>query len=108
MMKKRLANKPEIADFLIPSFAVGCRRLTPGPGYLEALIEDNVEFVSTKINSIMPKGVELENGRIVELDALSMCNRLQRSRTAAIRGHGKEWCKLRRAIQAFSRNVPVD
>jgi cation diffusion facilitator CzcD-associated flavoprotein CzcO len=70
MMKKRLANKPEIAEFLTPSFGVGCRRLTPGPGYLEALTEDNVEFVTTKIRSIMPNGVELENGRIVELDAL--------------------------------------
>jgi len=70
MMKKRLANKPEIAEFLTPSFGVGCRRLTPGPGYLEALTEDNVEFLTTKIRSIMPKGVELENGRIVELDAL--------------------------------------
>jgi cation diffusion facilitator CzcD-associated flavoprotein CzcO len=70
MMKKRLANKPEFAEFLTPSFAVGCRRLTPGPGYLETLTEDNVEFVTTKIRSIMPKGVELENGRIVELDAL--------------------------------------
>jgi hypothetical protein len=27
---------------VIPDFAVGCRRLTPGPGYLEALCEDNV------------------------------------------------------------------
>jgi cation diffusion facilitator CzcD-associated flavoprotein CzcO len=70
MMEKRLANKPEIAEFLTPSFGVGRRRLTPGPGYLEALIEDNVEFVTAKIRSIMPKGVELENGRIVELDAL--------------------------------------
>jgi cation diffusion facilitator CzcD-associated flavoprotein CzcO len=32
MMKKHLANKPEIAEALTPSFAVGCRRLTPGPG----------------------------------------------------------------------------
>jgi cation diffusion facilitator CzcD-associated flavoprotein CzcO len=70
MMKQRLAKKPEIVEFLTPSFAVGCRRLTPGPGYLEALVEDNVDFVSTKIRSIMPKGVELENGRIVELDVL--------------------------------------
>ena len=36
-MRERLAAKPEIADFLVPSFAVGCRRTTPGPGYLEAL-----------------------------------------------------------------------
>ena len=27
---------------VIPDFGVACRRLTPGPGYLEALCEDNV------------------------------------------------------------------
>jgi len=70
MMKARLAKKPEIIEAMIPSFGVGCRRLTPGPGYLEALVEDNVEFVSDKIASINPKGVVLENGRTVEIDAL--------------------------------------
>lgn len=70
MMKERLAKKPEIADALTPSFAVGCRRLTPGPGYLEALVEDNVNFVSDKIASINPKGVVLETGREIEIDTL--------------------------------------
>jgi hypothetical protein len=70
MMKERLAKKPEVVDALTPSFAVGCRRLTPGPGYLEALVEDNVDFVSDRIASINPKGIILENGRTVEIDAL--------------------------------------
>ena len=29
---------------VIPDFPVACRRLTPGPGYLEALCEDNVSY----------------------------------------------------------------
>jgi hypothetical protein len=70
MMKERLAKKPEIVDALTPSFAVGCRRLTPGPGYLEALVEDNVDFVSDKIVSIAPKSVILSTGKEIELDAL--------------------------------------
>lgn len=41
-MKKRLEKKPEIFDQILPSFPPGCRRLTPGPGYLEALVEPNV------------------------------------------------------------------
>src|ERR1700761_4413584 len=43
-MKRRLSIKPEIAEALVPGFAVGCRRLTPGEGYLEALQKPNVEF----------------------------------------------------------------
>jgi len=31
-----------IIILVIPEFGVACRRLTPGPGYLEALCEDNV------------------------------------------------------------------
>ena len=62
-MEKKLAKRPEIAAkrasrpwaclgshslksplrvVVIPEFPVACRRLTPGPGYLEALCEDNV------------------------------------------------------------------
>ncbi|KAK8877498.1 FAD NAD(P)-binding domain-containing protein [Apiospora arundinis] len=35
------ADKPELAD-LIPEFPFGCRRLTPGVGYLESLTKPNV------------------------------------------------------------------
>ncbi|OTA67145.1 flavin-binding monooxygenase [Hypoxylon sp. EC38] len=69
-MKKRLSKKPEIAEFLIPSFGIGCRRSTPGPGYLEALVEDNVDFITDPIEAVTPTGVVLKSGRSVQLDAL--------------------------------------
>jgi hypothetical protein len=68
LMKQRLSKKPEILETLLPGFSVGCRRLTPGPGYLEALVEDNVEFVSTPIRRVHPSGVELADGTSLELD----------------------------------------
>ena len=70
MMRERLKKKPEIADFILPSFAVGCRRLTPGPGYLEALVEDNADFISDQISEIVPEGIVLETGRKIEIDVL--------------------------------------
>lgn len=70
MMSTRLAKHPEIFQAMVPSFAVGCRRLTPGVGYLEALVEDNVTFVSDPIASITPAGVELTNGQSIPLDDL--------------------------------------
>jgi cation diffusion facilitator CzcD-associated flavoprotein CzcO len=70
LMKSRLAKKPELAQYLLPSFAPGCKRLTPGPGFLEALTEDNVEFIPTTIKRITEAGVELDNGRHIDLDAL--------------------------------------
>lgn len=78
-MKKRLEKKPELFDSLLPGFGVGCRRLTPGPGYLEALVEDNVDFVSTPIRRCLPSGIELSDGKQIELDVLVCATGFQTS-----------------------------
>jgi len=79
LMKTRLSKKPEILDSLLPGFSVGCRRLTPGPGYLEALVEDNVDFINTRIRRCTPNGVELVDGTTVELDVLVCATGFQAS-----------------------------
>jgi cation diffusion facilitator CzcD-associated flavoprotein CzcO len=79
LMRQRLAKKPEILKSLIPSFSVGCRRLTPGPGYLEALVEDNVNFIDTPICRCHPTGVELADGRSINLDVLVCATGFQAS-----------------------------
>jgi hypothetical protein len=43
-MKEKLAKKPEIFTAILPHWAPACRRISPGPGYLEALVEDNVRL----------------------------------------------------------------
>ncbi|KAJ3753930.1 FAD/NAD-binding domain-containing protein [Lentinula raphanica] len=70
IMKKKLAKKPWIAEHLIPDFSVACRRLTPGPGYLEALCEDNVEFVPETIRRVTSTGIETADGRHREMDVI--------------------------------------
>lgn len=69
-MKDRLAKKPHYMESLKPSFSPGCRRLTPGPGFLEALVEDNVEYVKDTIDRIEPRGVVTTDGKLHEIDAL--------------------------------------
>ncbi|KAJ2895665.1 hypothetical protein MKZ38_006271 [Zalerion maritima] len=69
-MKTRLSRRPDLSASMIPKFAPGCRRLTPGPGYLEALCEPNVEFLREKIAAVGPSGLGLGSGREVRLDAL--------------------------------------
>lgn len=44
-MRQKLSLKPELQDILLPTYSVGCRRPTPGSGYLEALCSDNCEVV---------------------------------------------------------------
>ncbi|KAI0289695.1 hypothetical protein B0F90DRAFT_1792174, partial [Multifurca ochricompacta] len=46
-MKRRLAASPELIEKIVPQFAICCRRLTPGPGYLEALCTENVRAGAT-------------------------------------------------------------
>ncbi|KAL2012370.1 hypothetical protein VTN00DRAFT_5088 [Thermoascus crustaceus] len=69
-MRTKLAKKPEVFQALVPDFAVGCRRLTPGPGYLEALVEDNVDFIPTPIKRVVKDGIETEDGKKREVDMI--------------------------------------
>ncbi|KPM40130.1 putative sterigmatocystin biosynthesis monooxygenase stcW [Neonectria ditissima] len=69
-MRAKLAKKPEIFEALRPSFAPACRRLTPGPGYLEALVEDNVEFIPTNIQEVVEDGIVTEDGKKRQVDAI--------------------------------------
>lgn len=69
-MKKRLESAPHIFDALLPSFSPGCRRLTPGPGYLEALTQPNVTFTTSQISHISENAVHTKDGASHALDAL--------------------------------------
>ncbi|PAV15532.1 FAD NAD-binding domain-containing [Pyrrhoderma noxium] len=69
-MRGKLKKKPWILDHLMPSFSVTCRRLTPGPGYLEAIQEDNVDFVPMLIKRITETGIELVDGTHHSLDII--------------------------------------
>ena len=78
-MRMRLAKRPEIAEQIMPSFAPGCRRLTPGIGYLEALCEDNVDFISTGIERINKDSVKLRDGKEINIDVLVCATGFQTS-----------------------------
>ena len=101
LMKDRLARKPEIWKSILPGFSVGCRRLTPGPGYLEALVEDNVDFIDTPIQQVHPAGIELKDGRIIELDALICATGFSASAPPPFPVVGSEGRTLRDKFQPY-------
>lgn len=70
-MKQRLGDREDIKEKLIPTWSPGCRRLTPGEGYLEALTRDNVEVVWGEIARVNEKGLVTAGGREVEVDILA-------------------------------------
>lgn len=57
-MRKQLETRPELVDAIVLGFAPNCRRLTPGPGYLEAISQDNVSFIQTPIKRFTKDGIE--------------------------------------------------
>ncbi|PWY83418.1 flavin-binding monooxygenase [Aspergillus heteromorphus CBS 117.55] len=69
-MKRRLSKKPELIDDLIPSFPPICRRLTPGPGYLEALTDEKVDVITSEIVRIDADGIITADGTHHPTDVL--------------------------------------
>ncbi|KAI9037717.1 uncharacterized protein KD926_000058 [Aspergillus affinis] len=69
-MQKRLARKPELFDKLLPSFPPFCRRITPGPRYLEALTDENVDVITTNIVKVKTDGIVTADSALHRTDVL--------------------------------------
>ncbi|OQE17779.1 hypothetical protein PENFLA_c023G05685 [Penicillium flavigenum] len=69
-MERRLKDKPELLDDLLPDFPPLCKRLTPGPGYLEALTSPKVNVITTSIAAITETGVVASCGNHRQVDAI--------------------------------------
>lgn len=69
-MAAMLGGDERLCKALIPDFALGCRRMTPAPAYLQALTEPNVVVVTEGVRRILPRGLELANGEVVDVDAI--------------------------------------
>ena len=61
-MAKKLGNRDDLKQRFIPKWSPGCRRLTPGEGYLETLIRPNVTCVFDDIVKVTPNGIVTRDG----------------------------------------------
>ena len=67
-MEAKMPNEG-LRQKLIPEWDFGCRRMTPGIGYLETLQKDNVEVVYGEVDHITSHGVSA-GGREYPVDVL--------------------------------------
>lgn len=44
--------------------------MSAGPGYLEAIAKDNVNFISKPIEKVTESGIQTEDGKLREVDAI--------------------------------------
>ncbi|RGP81373.1 hypothetical protein FLONG3_517 [Fusarium longipes] len=56
-MEEALNHDPYLCAKLIPTFQVGCRRLSPGESYLQALQEENVMLEFDPIQEVFEDGI---------------------------------------------------
>ncbi|CAK45996.1 hypothetical protein AnigIFM59636_011314 [Aspergillus niger] len=62
LMRQRLSKNPHLIKKLIPDTDIGCRRLSPGDGYLEAMQEPNAEWCFDPIERITKTGIQTTQG----------------------------------------------
>ena len=63
-------NDERLISKLIPEWKVGCRRLTPGVGYLESLTKPNVTVAYGGIQKITERGCVSNDGQEYPVDVL--------------------------------------
>lgn len=71
LMAGKLGDNVELKSRLIPQWSPGCRRLTPGEGYLEALTRQNVNPVFEDIIRITADGIITADGQVHHVDILA-------------------------------------
>lgn len=67
-MAEKLKHDPDLCVKLIPKWELGCRRITPGEGYLESFLKSNVHVTQSLIEEITDRGIRTADGRFHEVD----------------------------------------
>ena len=69
-MRKKLGNDPRLTRRLVPEFALGCRRMTPGSDYLQSLRRDNVEVITDSAVEFTANGIVDQSGTETRVDVI--------------------------------------
>ncbi|KAF2094890.1 FAD/NAD(P)-binding domain-containing protein [Rhizodiscina lignyota] len=102
-MRERLSNRSDLCEKVIPSFEVGCRRLTPGSGYLEALAADNSKVVFDTIERVNETGIVTKDGSQYDVDAIVCATGFDVSQKPAFPVMGRNGVDLRN----FWKDAPI-
>jgi cation diffusion facilitator CzcD-associated flavoprotein CzcO len=70
IMKEQLNADPRLTGHLVPNFALGCRRMTPGSNYLQSLTRTNVEVVTQDAIRLTEDGVVDASGTLHIVDVV--------------------------------------
>ncbi|KAH8897975.1 FAD/NAD(P)-binding domain-containing protein [Thozetella sp. PMI_491] len=102
LMKQKLGNE-KLAAKLVPDFALGCRRMTPGSGYLESLSKDNVEVVHQGVARFTEKGVVDAEGVEHQVDAVICATGFETSFTPHFKMIGRDGADIKEQFGDFPK-----
>ncbi|KAK3311942.1 hypothetical protein B0H66DRAFT_596115 [Apodospora peruviana] len=69
-MAEKLGHRKDLCDMLIPKWELGCRRITPGPGYLESFLRENCHLTNSAITKVSENAVHTADGQVYECDVV--------------------------------------
>lgn len=69
-MASKLNHDPDLCSKLIPKWELGCRRITPGPGYLESFLRPNCHLTNSAITHVSDHAVHTADGKAYDCDVL--------------------------------------
>lgn len=102
IMRDKL-NNDKLAERLIPDFALGCRRMTPGSGYLESLSKENIEVLHQSVVRLTQTGVVDEKGVEHEVDAVICATGFDTSFTPHFKVMGRRGADIKEQFGDFPK-----
>ncbi|KAJ9610802.1 hypothetical protein H2200_005579 [Cladophialophora chaetospira] len=100
IMKDQLENDA-LAQHIIPPYALGCRRMTPGSGYLQSLSKENVRPVHRSVVRLTETGVVDEDGTEHEVDVVICATGFDTSFTPHFKLIGRKEADIKKQFGDF-------
>lgn len=69
-MRTQLDGDSRLLKHLVPPYALGCRRMTPGSDYLSSLRRSNVDIITESVTGVTEDGVIDASGTETKVDVI--------------------------------------
>ncbi|WP_349270749.1 putative monooxygenase y4iD [Mycolicibacterium parafortuitum] len=79
-LHQKLADRPDLIERTTPSFPPFGRRILLDNGWFDALLRDDVDLVTEKIERIDERGIVTADGVCCEVDTIVLCTGFQQQR----------------------------
>lgn len=69
-MHNKFKDRPDLIEKLTPNYPIFGKRIVLDNGWFDALLRDNVHLETETIERVLPNGIQLCDGRVIEADII--------------------------------------